>query len=65
MTAILFLLIAVVISAVGMFVIWVRNRKPTGWDTGITDFAKEMEALAPEEELEPNRTVRPPRRRTP
>ena len=46
MTAILFLLIAVVISAVGMLVVWLRNRNPTRWDSGINDFAKEMEALA-------------------
>jgi hypothetical protein len=64
MNAILFLLIAVVISAVGMLIVWLRNRKPSGWDTGITDFAREMDALAPEEQVEPNRTVRPPRRRS-
>jgi hypothetical protein len=62
-TAILFLLIAVVIAAVGMLIVWLRNRKPTGWDTGIHDFAREMEALAPEDDVQPNRTVRPPRRR--
>jgi hypothetical protein len=46
-TALAFLLIAVVISAVGLTVLYMRNRPPTSLDASIDDFRREMQALAP------------------
>jgi hypothetical protein len=60
-TALLFLSIAVVVSVVGTTFLWLRNRKPTHWDSGINDFAKEMKALEPREQAATQRAVDPPR----
>ena len=43
----MFLLVAVVISAVGLTVLYVRNRPPSTFDASIEDFQREMQALAP------------------
>lgn len=61
MTALLFLSIAVVVSVVGTTFVWLRNRKPTNWDSGINDFAKEMKALEPRDQVATQRAVDPPR----
>jgi hypothetical protein len=53
MTALAFLAIAVAISVIGVSINVLRNRKPTGWDSGIQTFAEEMRALAPEDESTP------------
>ena len=45
--AVAFLLLAVVISAVGLTVLYLRNRPPTSFDASIDNFRREMEALAP------------------
>ena len=45
-----FLLIAVVISAVGLTVLYLRNRPPTSFDASIDNFRREMEALAPRDD---------------
>jgi hypothetical protein len=45
--AVAFLLIAVVISAVGLTVLYLRNRPPTSADDSIDNFRREMQALAP------------------
>lgn len=51
-----FLLIAVVISAVGLTVLYLRNRPPTSFDASIDNFRREMEALAPRDgEARPRR----------
>ncbi len=56
MAAVAFLLIAVVISAVGLTVLYVRNRPPTSLDASIDSFRREMEALAPRDgEVRPRR----------
>lgn len=49
MSAVVFLMIAVVISVVGTLVLYVRNRTrtPRSVDAGIDDFRREMQALAP------------------
>jgi hypothetical protein len=60
-TALLFLSIAVVVSVVGTLFLWLRNRKPTTWDSGISDFAREMKALEPRDQVEKRSVVRPPR----
>jgi hypothetical protein len=46
-SAVVFLLIALVISVVGTMVVVVRNRTPRSLDSGIDDFRREMQALAP------------------
>jgi hypothetical protein len=38
-----------------------RNRKPTTWDAGISDFAREMKALEPRDQPGVSREVEPPR----
>ena len=48
MSALLFLGIALVLSLIGFFVLWIRNRPPRSVDAHIRAFAKELEALAPE-----------------
>jgi hypothetical protein len=47
MNAAVFLLIAVVVATVGSFVAVMRNRTPTSVESGIDDFRREMQALAP------------------
>ena len=55
MGAVAFLMIAVVISVVGGLVLYLRNRTPTGLDSGIDNFRREMQALAPRDEQVPVR----------
>jgi hypothetical protein len=45
---VIFLLIAVVLSVGGSLVLWLRHRDPTSYDHGITEFQREMRALAPD-----------------
>jgi hypothetical protein len=40
-----FLLIVVVVTLVGSFVVWVRHRKPTHFMSSVDDFQREMDAL--------------------
>lgn len=48
MSALLFLAIAVVLTVIGVSVLWLLNRKPTSVDSSISAFQKEMQALSPE-----------------
>jgi hypothetical protein len=50
-----FLMIAVVISAVGSLVLYLRNRTPSSLESGVENFRREMQALAPREEPMPAR----------
>ena len=43
-----FLLIVVLITALGLFVLWIRNRDATSLDHGVEEFQREMRALSPE-----------------
>ena len=43
-----FLLIAVVVSALGTFVLWMRTRGSTSLDHGVEEFQREMRALSPD-----------------
>ncbi len=52
-----FLLIPVLIVAVGSVVLWWRGRQPSSVESGIESFRREMQALSPEAEAEA-----PPRR---
>ena len=50
MGAVAFLLVAVVLSAVGSAVFLLRQRKPMGLNGSIDSFRREMDALAPPDE---------------
>lgn len=50
MNALVFLLIVVVVSAVGSLVLWAQHRSPSTLESGIEAFQREMQALAPPEE---------------
>ncbi len=56
----MFLLIALGLSVFGTVVVLLRHRQPTSEDHGIRAFAKEMDALAPPDDLagDPRRTSR-------
>jgi hypothetical protein len=47
---IVFLMIAVVISVVGSLALYLRSRTPSSLDSGIDNFRREMQALAPRDE---------------
>jgi hypothetical protein len=42
-----FLLVALVMSATGIAVVVLRNRRPTGVEAGIADFERSLQAIAP------------------
>ena len=46
-SAIVFLLLAVAVATVGSLVAFVRTRNPASMESGIDDFRREMDALAP------------------
>jgi hypothetical protein len=50
MGAVAFLLVAVVLSAIGSAILLLRQRKPTGVHNSVDSFRKEMDALAPPEQ---------------
>jgi hypothetical protein len=49
-----FLILAVVLIAIGVVVVVARNRRPRGMDAGIADFEAQRRALAPDDS-EPQR----------
>lgn len=51
MNALVFLLIVVVVSAVGSLVLWLQHRSPSTLESGIEAFQREMRALAPPDEV--------------
>jgi len=53
--ALAFLMIALVISVVGSTVLYLRNRSPSSLESGIDNFRREMQALAPRDEQVPQR----------
>ncbi len=53
-----FLILAVVLIAIGVLVVVVRNRRPTGIDAGIADFEARRQALAPDEREQESRSRR-------
>lgn len=59
MSALVFLLIVLVVSAVGSLVVWLRHRSPTTLESSIEAFQRELDALAPPDD-DPGR---PDRRR--
>jgi hypothetical protein len=61
--ALVFLFLALVLSGIGAFVLWLRHRSPSTMDSGIDAFQREMEALAPpgDAPVPRRRTARPQR----
>jgi len=53
-----FLAIVVVVSVVGTFVLWVRNRDATTLDHGVDEFRREMNALSPDKQNDERRRHR-------
>jgi hypothetical protein len=49
-----FLFLAVVLIAIGVLIVVMRNRRPTGFDSGIADVEARRQALAPHDEREPD-----------
>lgn len=54
MSNLLYLGIAVALSAVGILLIWWRNRRPTSVESGIEDFRRELRALSPDPAVRPD-----------
>ena len=48
MSGLIFLVVALGLSVVGSFVLWLRYRKPTSIGHAIDSFRREMQALAPQ-----------------
>ena len=48
MTNLLYLGIAILLSLVGSFVLWLRSRQPRSMEAGMREFARELQALAPQ-----------------
>lgn len=60
MSGVAFLLIAVVVAAIGSLIVWIRHRQPTHFMASVDDFQREMEALStPPVPSTPPRPVRP------
>jgi hypothetical protein len=53
MSAVFFLLLALVISSVGCTAVYVRQRTPKSMESGIDGFRREMDALASSADDEP------------
>ena len=47
MSALIFLALALVVSAIGCGVLWYQHRQPNTYDSGIQAFRREMDALKP------------------
>lgn len=50
MSNLVFLLIAVVVSCVGVLVLWLRNRPTSSPHASIDEFSEKMRALAPDDD---------------
>ena len=48
MSNLLYLVAAVIISALGGLVLWARHRRPQSLEAGIDEFRSELRALAPD-----------------
>ena len=55
MSAIGFLLIVLVVSAIGSLILWLQHRSPSTLESGIDAFQREMDALAPPNDRDPDR----------
>jgi len=50
MSAIVFLLLALLVAVIGCVVLWYQHRTPNTLDSGIEAFRREMDALAPQDD---------------
>jgi hypothetical protein len=50
MSNLIYLLVAVIISVVGVLAVWARSRPPTSPTSSIDQFSEKMRALAPDED---------------
>lgn len=48
MSNLIYLVIAIVLSLAGSFVLWLRTRQPKSVEAGIEQFSKGLRALAPD-----------------
>ena len=55
MSGLVFLFIAVVVSAGGTLLLYMRNRGSTSLDTGVDEFQREMRALSPDKRTDDRR----------
>ena len=55
MSGLVFLAIAAVLSAGGMFFLYLRNRDTTSLDNGVDEFQREMRALSPDKRADERR----------
>jgi hypothetical protein len=46
-SALVFLLVVVVVCAIGGMVLWLQHRQPSTLESGLDEFRREMDALAP------------------
>jgi hypothetical protein len=59
MSNLLYLALAVALSIIGVSVLWFRTRRPRSMTAHIEEFARELDALAPERSRRrPTRTTR-------
>lgn len=45
----LFLVLAAVVAGLGMLIMWARGRSPRSVGSGVDDFSRRMQALAPDD----------------
>ena len=55
MSGLVFLFIAVVLSAGGILLLYMRNRDATSLDNGVDEFQREMRALSPDKRADERR----------
>ena len=60
MNAIVFLIAFLVLSLLGAFVLWIRDRAPRSMEAHMKAFERELHALSPDAPLEEPRRRRPP-----
>ena len=58
MSNLLYLVVALGGSVVGSLVLWARHRKPTSMESGIDEFNRGLQALAPSGDKVPDRRRR-------
>lgn len=61
MSPFVFLGVAVAVFLLGGFVLWVRNRQPQSMEARMREFARELEALAPDDVAGRSGAAVPPR----
>jgi hypothetical protein len=55
MSGVLFLVGAIALSILGSVALWLRTRRPTSFESGIDDFARQRAALSSDRSTRPRR----------